>query len=227
MAQKDVSANKRQQIAKSSRIMFVWVAGASVLVGFAAVICWFLIQQIMFKERVITEKNKTVSTLQQNIKAVPKLSDNIRVLETNVALNSAKANSNEKALQVILDALPADENTLALGASLQTKLIGSAGNLTIDSLDATPAAGANGTATTTTTSDGVQRMNFSFTVSSADPNAIKDLLKRLERSVRIMDVDTLRIEQSETRMTMVVQAHAYYLPEKKIELKKILVGAHK
>ncbi len=86
----------------------------------------------------------------------------------------------------------------------------------VQNLDATQsAAGANGTATAATTTDGVQTMNFSFTVSSADPNAIRDLLKRLEHSVRIMDIDTLRNEQSETRMTMVVQAHAYYLPENK------------
>ena len=37
-AKKDTSLNKRRQIDRSGRVMFGWVAGASVLVGFALVI---------------------------------------------------------------------------------------------------------------------------------------------------------------------------------------------
>lgn len=53
MSKKDAAIHKRQQIEQSSRVMFLWVAGASVIVGFALVISWFLVQQIIFKERVL------------------------------------------------------------------------------------------------------------------------------------------------------------------------------
>ena len=43
-AKKDASLNKRRQIDRTGRVMFGWVAGASVLVGFALVIGGFLIQ---------------------------------------------------------------------------------------------------------------------------------------------------------------------------------------
>ena len=56
MSKKDAAIHKRQQIEQSSRVMFLWVAGASVIVGFALVISWFLVQQIIFKERVLGEK---------------------------------------------------------------------------------------------------------------------------------------------------------------------------
>ena len=215
MPQKDASIHKRQRIEQSSKVMFAWVAGASVLVGFAVVISWFLIQQIVYKEKVLAEKNTTVSTLQDNNKAVPKLKENIRVLETNTALGSAKAKADEKALQVILDALPADNNTLALGASLQTRLIGEVPNLKLESLniDQTESTSSSDPKTP-------QQLSFSFAASSSDANTIKALLKRLESSVRIIDVDSIRIEKSDSSMSVSVNAHAYYLPERVIMLTK-------
>ena len=117
---KDQSAGKRQQIYKSGRTMFAWVAGASVIAGFAVVVAGFLIQRIVFESKVVVEKQNTVNTLQANNKAVDKLRDEIRVLNTNAALSSVKLNDNEEPLRVILDALPADNNALALGASVQS-----------------------------------------------------------------------------------------------------------
>lgn len=215
MLQKDASIHKRQRIAQSSRVMFGWVAGASVLVGFALVISWFLIQQIIFKEKVVSEKNSTVSILKANNVAVPKLKENIRVLETNAALSSVKAKADEKALQVILDALPADDNTLALGASLQNRLVGDVPNLALESLNVTQ-SGSEGTSG----SNAPKKLLFTLAVSSSDPNVIKTMLKRFESSVRIIDIDMMRIEKSDSKMSISVDAHAYYLPERVIELTK-------
>ena len=53
---KDQSAGKRQQIYKSGRTMFAWVAGASVIAGFAVVVAGFLIQRIVFESKVVVEK---------------------------------------------------------------------------------------------------------------------------------------------------------------------------
>lgn len=132
-ATKDAALRKRQLISNSSRKMFLWVAGASVVVGFSLVAAWFLVQQIIYKEKVLTVKGQTVSTLRKNNAAAPKLAANIRVLETNQDLASVKATPNENAVRVILDALPSDNNVLALGASMQQVLIGGAQNITLES----------------------------------------------------------------------------------------------
>lgn len=219
---------KRQKIQDSNKMMFVWVAGASVLVGFALVISWFLWQQILFKGEIITEKNRTISTLQSNIAAVTAddgLRRNIRVLETNTALNDAKAERDQKALQVILDALPADGNSLALGASLQQQLAQGISGLTVESISVTP----TGTEAPTDI-DGIEyddfdeeagtssTVDFRMTVSSANINSLRDLLTRFERSIRVINIDRLVMERSQTEYTMTLEAHAYYEPGKVIEL---------
>jgi len=216
----DMAMRKRQQIASSSKAMFIWVAAASVVVGFALVIGWFLTQQIIFREKVITEKNKTVTILQNNNKAATGLIDNVRVLETNPALNATKTQPNERALQVVLDALPADANTLALGASLQNRLLGSVVNAKVESLSVTQV----GDSTSTTASHGaVQSIGFTAVVSSSDINAIRDVQKKLESSIRTIDIDSLKIEKSDASVTMTLQGHAYYLPERDLTLTEKVV----
>lgn len=215
VASQDMAMRKRQQIASSSKAMFIWVAAASVVVGFAVVIGWFLSQQILFREKVITEKNRTVTILQDNNKATTGLIDNVRVLETNPALNAAKAQPNERALQVVLDALPADANTLALGASLQNRLFGSVANVKIESLSVKQPGDVTGTAVS---HGAVQSIGFTAVVTSPDINAIRDVQKKLESSIRTIDIDSLKIEKSDARVTMTLQGHAYYLPERNLTL---------
>ena len=54
---------KRTQIAHANRVMFLWVVGASVIFGISVVVASFLVQMLLFNERVLTAKNQTVSTL--------------------------------------------------------------------------------------------------------------------------------------------------------------------
>ncbi len=119
----DVAVRKRSQIAKANRTMFLWIAAASALVGIAAVVGLFLGQQLFYNEKVLAEKQKTATTLKQNLSAITELKQEILVLDTNTDLAKVRANPNDKALQVILDALPSEANSLALGASLQNKLL--------------------------------------------------------------------------------------------------------
>ena len=63
MQSKNAAFRKRTQIAIANRIMFLWVAGVSVIFGFALVAIIFLSQMLMFNQRVIHEKETTVATL--------------------------------------------------------------------------------------------------------------------------------------------------------------------
>jgi Tfp pilus assembly protein PilN len=137
MADKDVAAlRKRAQIAKANRLMFIWVAIASVIASASVVLTVVIVQRGLHNQRAITELNKTVSTLRSNNENVPKLEDSLRALSSNESLLKLRTTESDNALQVILDALPADPNPSALGASLQTKLFPA--DLTVESMQVTP-----------------------------------------------------------------------------------------
>lgn len=206
---------KRKAIADSNRAMFLWVAAMSAVLGVCVVISIFLVQQIIFKGKVVAEMSKTAKTLTDNNKAAPELTQNIRVLETNAALNSVKANDEQKALQVVLDALPADRNTLALGSSLQQNLLADIGGLTLNSLSIDNA--------TTTQSSDENTIPLQFQVTSADANTMKDMLTKLERSIRTIDIDSLILERGDTSYRISVSGHAYYAPAKTIQLTEKVV----
>ncbi len=205
---------KRALIAESGKTMFIWVAAMSAVVGMCVVLAYFLWLQLSFRTKVVNAKNDTVQILKDNNAAVDELKNNVRVLETNSALASAKADPDEKSLQVILDALPADNNASALGASLQQKLFADINKLTVESMN------VGGEVTDGTTSESGNTISFTATVSSSDINAFKDLLTKFERSIRVIDIDSLTVESSDDKYTMTITAHAYYEPAKKIELTK-------
>lgn len=211
MATPQVGMKKRQVIANSNRTMFMWIAAMSAVLGICAVLSLFIVQQIMFKSKVTGKLDETVKILKENNKNAPGLIENVRVLETNAALNSIKARPEDKALQVVLDALPADNNALALGSSMQQSIL-QLPNLTIDTLSVQASdVEAN------TTSETV--IPFMLSVSSPDINTLKDMMLRIERSIRVIDIDTLSLERSGQKYTMTINAHAYYEPAKVVELK--------
>lgn len=213
---KDTALRKRQLIQDSARKMFAWVAGASVLIGFALVTSWFLFQQITYKEKVLAAKSVTLKTLKDNNKVAPELIKDVRVLETNDALNSIKANQGENAIQVVLDALPSENNPFALGASIQNVLIKDVTGLKLESLSMDQSA--TGSLKLKSPNSEAKMISFSMSVSAVDPNTIKDFIKRLESSIRTINIDSLKFEQSSVRMIATIRAHAYYVPAKTIQL---------
>ncbi len=213
---KDATIRKRQKILDSSKKMFLWVAGASVIVGFAAVVSLFLVRQIMFKQKVVSEKTSTVKILDKNIKAAPILADEVRVLHTNEALSKARINDSQRPLQVILDALPADNNKLALGASIQDKLVAGIEGVNIEGLTVGDDV-SSGRKKAATTGKSLA-VPFQLTVSSADVNKLKDLMKRFELSIRTIDVTAVTIEQGESSSTMVISGRAFYIDPVVIQL---------
>jgi len=225
MQPKGTAIRKRTQIASANRLMFIWVAGVSVVFGISLVVAIFLIQMLFFNERVLQAKNQTVSTLETDIKSVDPLQKNVNVLNTNSALESIKAKPDDEAVQVILDALPSDANSLALGASLQSKLLSGISGLTLDSLHLNPVVGietltgdgSSGVDSTTGASGSQNQITFSFSVSG-DETALKQALVNLERSIRTINISSLKIESQGTKQSMTIQASAYYEPVRDVKI---------
>lgn len=225
MQLKDAAIRKRTQIAKANRTMFLWVAAVSALVGFALVGSLFLIQKAVFNEKVLSEKDKTVSILKNNNANVSELESQVRILDNNQALIDSKAKPDDQAIQVILDALPSEANSLALGASLQNKLLANIDGLTIDSLQVDPVIGVESLSIDPTVQDasvasasGQTEITFRFAVSGSEAT-LKEVLSRLERSIRAIDIISLRIENQGTKRVLNVQARAFYEPTRIVELK--------
>lgn len=215
---------KRTQIAKTNKMMLLWISASSVIIGAAIVVAFYLGQKLIYNERILAEKQKTITTLQNNVAVAPKLESAVRALDVNAALATSKAKESDQAIQVILDALPSDANSPALGASLQNKLLAGISGLTIETMQVDPVQGIESLSNNRSSSDKagssdeVQEITFQFAVRG-DQKALKQVLTKLERSIRTIDITSLRIEsQSETNQLLAVRARAFYTPAVDIKL---------
>jgi len=229
MATDGTALRKRQKIAKANRMMFLWVAGVSAIVGIAAVASVFLIQKALFNEKVLSEKSKTASTLERNNEVVEELQNQIRVLNTNDDLKAIMVAGETQPVQVVLDALPSGANSSAFGASLQQRFL-QADGIKLESLNVSPVRDAEVTAygkgskskdRTSKNDESAYQVQFSFTVTTEanNPNALKDLLIRLERSIRPIALKNVVIEAQGDRLSLRAEGHTYYQPELTAELK--------
>lgn len=219
----DVAMRKRTQITKANRVMFMWVAAVSVVVGFGLVGSIFLAQKLFFNEKIISEKDKTVATLKANNANISELEAQVRVLDSSEALIASKAKPDDQAIQAILDALPSEANSLALGASLQNKLLAGINGLTLQSLQVDPVLGGDTTVQDTTDSSVIpNQITFRFAVSGT-AEALKEVLDRLERSIRAIDIISVRIESQGTEQVLTAEARAFYEPAIVVELTDKLV----
>lgn len=234
MATDGTALRKRQQIANANRMMFMWVAGVSVVVGIAAVASLFLVQKALFNEKVLGEKSKTASTLVKNNEVVEELQNQIRVLNTNDSLKNAMVPGEAQPVQVVLDALPSSANSSAFGASLQRQFL-TADGIQLDSLNVDPIADAEvstydgsaaGSANSSPTEGGGEyQVRFSFDVSTDVNNAagLKDLLVRLGHSIRPITLTSVDIEVQGPRLLLKAEGHTYYQPTRTVDLKDKVV----
>jgi hypothetical protein len=227
MQPKNVAIRKRTQIMKANRTMFIWVAGVSVVFGVALVGIIFLTQMLLFNERVLQQKNLTISTLATNNSNISALESQVRVLDTNEALISSKAKPDDQAIQVILDALPSDANSLALGASLQTKLLSGIPNLSLNSIQVDPVVGVESLSSSSVVSalpvsTSENNITFRFSVTGSDAS-LRQVLQNLESSIRTIDIISLKIESQGSVRVLSVEAQAFYEPARVVQLKDMVV----
>ena len=225
---KESSIRKRQQIFKANRMMFLWVAMASAVIGFALVISISLMQRIIYNQKVIGEKNKTYSTLANNNKKVSQLEDQIKTINySSDVLKKLRAKDSDDPIQVVLDALHSDSNRLALGSSLQNVLLANIPGSSLESMkvESTAEAGSvkKSTATTGTVENNSLDVTFTLKINSGSEDSIREMLTRLEKSIRTFKVTNVKIEYSLDKMNVTVTAKAYYEPAKVVELTEKVV----
>ena len=210
---KNASIRKRQKIQQSNKTMFVWIALMSAVVGICLVVSWFLYQQVAFKTKVVNNKKDTLIALERNVDNADELIANIRKYETDKGLNSVKANDEDRALQVILDALPTSNNNYALGSSIQKRLAANLDGVSVETL------AVDDRASSPTDIGGT--IPFKLVVTSSNADKLQELLLRFERSIRTIKVVDVALERpSNDKYSLSIQAEAYYELPTTIDLGK-------
>ena len=241
---------KRSQITKANRTMFIWVASMAAVTMICLVVSYHLVHIITFNARVIGERAKTIGNLQTSNKNINELKSQVRALDADENLQLLKANPEDQAVQVVLDALPAASNPLSFGASLQTVLLigpegvdiksisvdaaepGAAdlstqdnvstnkedGNAT-DSQDTSQASTGSESLSANT---GVVPIGFDFVVEGPE-TSLQEILQRLEKSIRTVDVTSIAVQRQGGKNEMSVRGNVFYQPQKTADLRQKVV----
>lgn len=209
---------KRQQIKEANKMTFVWIAIASVAVVMCLVVSQFLVRQLWFNQKVINERARTQSTLEQNLKNYEKLKDSVGKLSANEDLNrdQVKANPGDTAYKVVLDALPVTNDGTVLGSSLLQVILPKSG-VSINDLKA-----GQDVIEGTTTEDTGNALPFAFTISSNYSQSLA-MLKDIERSIRPIKVTELILQGDDEKLNVEVKGQSYFASEKNVELKQKVV----
>lgn len=227
---------KRQQIQNTNKRIFLWLAGAAVIVSICLVALQFLVREFMFNQTVISKKADTNKTLVQNIEQANELQKNINALLANENLNALKyeAETTETtALNVILDALPTDGDATAFANSLQAVVLPRSGvslreldttsledPLALQSETAIGVAPAADTATTLT-------LPFSAGFSGKYEN-VQQALIDMARVIRPINLTELAIRADDNNLLQVdIAGVTYYLPAKTVEVRMEPITAEK
>ena len=216
---------KREQIHSNNKQLFLWVAGASVIVAFAIVATIFLSKQLLFNEKVLSEKDVSVNDLTKSLQNAKVLNENINNLASDRNLKLARSGSTESNLDVVIDALPYDGDLINLGASLQNVIIT---GISIDSLGVSDSAiavdpSAGVAAESAVTIGSSQPLQFTFKATGT-VEEVQKFFDRLNHSIRPIKVVNMQLESAGAgKISVNVSAETYYQPKKSFELTEKVV----
>lgn len=210
---------KRQQLTKTNKSIFAWVAGASVIVTICGVFIQFLVQQLIFNQQVIAAKTEAQSIVIKNKSTATELKKTVDALVADSNLAKVKTNvsdgSTASNLQVILDALPTSNDGATFANSLASVILPRSG-VSIDSIDVDGDSGTS-TATVTTTSSGTQTLGFSISVTGTY-DQIQQTLANLVKVIRPINVTKLTLQGDGSSLTGVITGITYSIPASSVNL---------
>ena len=234
---KEVAFLKRNAINKANQTMFLVVAGAALIAGASVVGMIYLFRIYSFNIKVLTEQDKSISTITQNIENINDLKERLGSLETNENLNkeNLKSNADDGGLRVIADALPDSENASGLGSALQKRIFSDGVTLdafNIESSDSNSLSTSSSTSVSSESSnipEGVKDIQFTASISASFPNEgspediknkeaaaynnIVNTLQKMEKSIRAINVTSFKFERSINKFTLTLSAKSYYYPK--------------
>lgn len=218
MAKHEIST-KRVAISKANAQLVIIVAVASFVTVFCLMASKAVLSQNQYNARVTKAKETAQSQLQDNIEAFEKLEKSytaFNTTSTNVigGTTSGTADNDGANSKIILNALPSAYDFPALTSSVE-KILSDRG-LKVSSISGIDDQ-VNQQGNTSSTNPTVTEIPFSFTVTGANYQAINELFKAMQSSIRPFVVDKLDVSGSANDMTVTVTAHTFYQPAQSLK----------
>lgn len=251
MEDKKFALSKYTGIAKARQTVFFAVAGASVVTAFAGVSIYFIAQNIIFNSKVLSEQGKSIETIKSSHKNITNPDNGVEKkakelqasLDAREGLRDLIPGNEGSSLRLIVDALPAEPNTAAVGSSLNQHIL-SGLPIKIESIRVEPVSSEKANQKTVELTSAQKRqlerdpnkedkvsrnlkpINFTFAVSAEnngdkDPNVnvLNEVLKRMEKSIRTFRIDNYKFEYTKKNATLTISGQAFYLPKYDLSLK--------
>lgn len=207
---------KRQQIAGTRKQVFIWVALASAAVVVCLMVGLNLFQRIQYQMKVNSELAKTEKTLKSSADAIDGLIKNVDALRADSALTLPNLKSDDSTVfQVVIDALPTEDDSVDLSSSLQGKVLAGTG-VSIDSLLVEGTKQVEDEEDATASSDSsafptAEGISFSVKVTGGY-GSIQNVLKNIERTIRPITINSIKLDGSDSSLTATIEATTYYSP---------------
>ncbi|MCA9342573.1 hypothetical protein KC950_00975 [Candidatus Saccharibacteria bacterium] len=215
---KSAGTGKRDLIGKTNSKMVATVAIAAFLSVFSLIAARALWSQRGYQSRVIGEKEKAVSQLEENIKAVEELEVSYRAFvetQDNVIGGNSQALGDRDGdnAKIVLDALPSKYDYPALITSMEKLL--AENNFTLKSI------GGQDDEIAQAESSSAEPVMVPFSLTSEVGNYVRvnELLQTLYRSIRPIHYKNLNISGSgESALEVSVDGFTYYQPSKEFKV---------
>ena len=205
---------KRAQIASANQQMLIWVAVAAVVLVVCVMLAINLIQQITYQMKVNGRLSDTANTMETNINNISGLTSEVDKLNSNQNLNLPNLKSDDSTpLQVVLDALPTEDDRVSLGASLQKKILLPSGvNIQQISVTDSGAGATTDTVAGSTVSPTAQPITFSVVIVGSY-DTIQTALKDIERTIRPFTITQLSLQGTDDNLQATINATTYFVPK--------------
>ncbi len=237
---------KRQQITNTRKQVFTWVALAAALVVICLVVGWNLMQRINYQNKVNRDVGKTAQTMHDNVEAVDKLIKNVNALKANAALSLPNLKADDSTVfQVVIDALPTEDDSVALSSSLQNKILSKSGvtieqiNVDTTESDSSSSSSSSSSSNSSSSSSGSSSGSSKSGVSKADDvqfpvakpitfrvslvgsfDSVKSALQDIESTIRPITITKLTIDGSDDKLNATIEAQTYYSSKVNFKLGK-------
>lgn len=207
---------KRQKIDQTNKQMMLWVAGAAAAVTICAMLAINLIGQIKYQAKIISKKSEASETLKTSLDAISTLTKNINTLQTDQNLLALRADTDDTAFNVVIDALPTEDDATALGSSIQEKVLAGSGvsleSFEYSTTDATATGSTNASKNSSSVRPEAQAITFRFKITGSY-DSIKAALVNIEKTIRPIIIQNLDIDGTVNELSATIAATTYYVPK--------------
>ena len=136
---------------------------------------------------------------------------NVNTLQTDKNLLALRASSDDTAFNVVLDALPTEDDATALGSSIQEKVLAGSG-VYLQSFDYSSSDSATSGHTPVGASPEARAITFRFKISGTY-DSIKAALGNIEKTIRPIIVQSIEIDGTVSELSATITAMTYYVPK--------------